>query len=79
MFGETRFAKPYFQQMILRSKISKLIDTCSKIIDTQLQNNSHSTPFLEWSVNYFKNFGLECHLLKIGLNTVLVLNLWPLY
>ena len=38
----------------------------SKIIDTQLQNNLHSTPFMERSVNYFRNFGVECHLLKIG-------------
>ena len=32
MFGETRFATQYLQQMTLRSKISK-------IIDTSLQNN----------------------------------------
>ena len=59
MFGEIRLGTPYFQQMTLRSKISK-------IIDTQFQNNSHSTPFLERSVNYFGNFGVECHFLKIG-------------
>ena len=50
-----------FQQMTFRSKIFK-------IIDTQLQNNSHFTQFLEQSVNYYKNFELECHLLKIECN-----------
>ena len=29
-------------------------------------NNSHSGLFLEESVNYFRNFGVEWHLLKIG-------------
>jgi hypothetical protein len=57
MFGEIRLGISYFQQMILYSKIFK-------IIDTQLQNNSHSTPFLEQSVNYIENFKAECHLLK---------------
>ena len=37
MFGETRLATPYFQQMTLHSKISK-------IIDTSLQNNRHLAP-----------------------------------
>ena len=37
----------------------------SKIIGTPLQNNSHSTPFLERSVNYFESFGAEYHLLKL--------------
>ena len=37
MFGETRLATPYFQQITPRSKI----------INIQLQNNSHSTPFFE--------------------------------
>ncbi len=50
-----------FQQMTFRSKISK-------IIDTQLQNNSHFTKFLEQSVNYYKNFEFNCHLLKIECN-----------
>ena len=59
MFGETRLVTPYFQEITLRSKIPK-------IIDISLQNNSLSNAFLERSVNYFGNFGAECHLLKIG-------------
>ena len=55
MFGETRPVTPYFQQMIIRSKIPKIIQ---------------SAPKKEWSVklsvNYFENFGTKCHLLKIG-------------
>ena len=59
MFSETRLGTSYFQQMTLHSKISK-------IIDTQLQNNLHPTPFLERSVNYFENFRAEYHLLKLS-------------
>jgi hypothetical protein len=55
MFGETRLAIPYFQQITLHSKI----------INIQLQNNSHSTPFFEQSMDYFGKFEAECHLLKI--------------
>ena len=58
MFGKIRLVIPYFQQMTLRSKIPK-------IINTQLQNNSYSILKMERSVNYFENFGAECHLLKI--------------
>ena len=57
MFSETRLGTSYFQQMTLRPKIPK-------IIDTSLQNNWYSA--LEWSVNYFGNFGAKCHFLKIG-------------
>ena len=39
-----------------------------KIIDTPLQNNSHYDSYLERSVNYFENFRVECHLLKIRYN-----------
>ena len=53
--------------MTLHSKISK-------IIDIQFQNNSHSTLFFEWSVNYFGNFEAECHLLKIGFASLVSLN-----
>ena len=59
MIGEIRLAAPYFQQIALHFKIFK-------IVDTQLQNNLHSTLFLKRSVNYFENFGAECHLYKIG-------------
>ena len=59
IFGKTKLVTSYFQQMTFRSKISK-------IIDTQLQNNSHFTSFLERIVNYFENFEAECYLLKIG-------------
>jgi hypothetical protein len=38
MFGETRLATLYFQQMTLHSKVSKII---------------HSAPKIELSVNYF--------------------------
>ncbi len=61
MFGKIRLVIPYFQQMTLRSKIPK-------IINTQLQNNSYSVPKMKRSVNYFENFGAECHLLKIWRN-----------
>ena len=37
-----------------------------KIIDTQFQNNSHFTLFFN-SVNYFMNFKIKCHLLKINI------------
>jgi hypothetical protein len=40
IFIETRFAIPYFQQMTLRSKISKIIHTLFQK--------------MEWSVNYFR-------------------------
>ena len=46
MFGETRLVTPYFQQMILRSKIPKIY-------------NSRSASKMKWSVNYFE---VECQL-----------------
>ena len=39
-----------------------------KIINTSLQNNLHSNPFLELSMNYFGNPVTECNLLKIRCN-----------
>ena len=71
-----------------------------KIINTLLQYNSHSTlkylhsdQFLEYSMNYFGNFGAESYLLKIRYNksnftkhgrvlvyfTPIVIILWALF
>ena len=52
MFGETRLVTPYFQQMTLRFKISK-------IIHTPLQKWSGVENILELNANYF---GTKCQL-----------------
>jgi hypothetical protein len=57
MFGETRLATPYFQQMILRSKIPKIY-------------NSRFASKMKWSVNYF---GVECQLFWSEVSIILII------
>ena len=68
MFSKTKLVTPYFQQITSCSKISK-------IIDTRLQNNSHSTQFFKLSVNCFGNFRAERYLLKIGVTSLVSPNI----
>ena len=57
MFGETRLSTSYFQQITLRSKILK-------IINTSLKKWSVMSINLEKSVHYFDQFGGVVFFLK---------------